>query len=47
MKSPNNAGQPAAEAVVGLAKGNLPSKTRPGLSAGKVRSVRWNEYVRQ
>jgi RNA-directed DNA polymerase len=35
-KLPNNAGQPAAEAVEGrgLAKGNAASKTRPGRSAG-------------
>lgn len=35
-KPPNNAGQPAAEAVEGrgLAKGNAASKTRPGHSAG-------------
>ena len=49
MKSPNKAGQPAAEEAEerGLAKGNLPSKTPPGLSAGKVRPVRWSGYVRQ
>ncbi len=36
-KLPNNAGQPAAEAVEGrgLAKGNAASKTRPGRSAGQ------------
>jgi RNA-directed DNA polymerase len=36
-KLPNNAGQPAAEAVEerGLAKGNAASKTRPGHSAGQ------------
>src|SRR6266508_3625293 len=36
-KPPNNAGQPAAEAVEGrgLAKGNAVSKTRPGHSAGQ------------
>ena len=48
MKSPNKAGQPAAEEVEGrgLAKGNLPSKThlrtqrRPGVHNALVR-VRW------
>ena len=49
MKAPNKAGQPAAEAVEGrgLAKGNPPSKTRPGLSAGTARPERWSEYVRR
>ena len=45
MKAPNKAGQPEAVEGRGLAKGNPPSKTRPGLRAGQVRPVRWSEYV--
>jgi hypothetical protein len=47
VKSPNKVGQPTAEEVEGrgLAKGNLPSKTHPGLSADRVRQVRWSGYV--
>jgi len=48
-KSPNNAGQPAAE---GWREGVWPkgirhSKTRPGHRAGTTRPVRWSGYVKQ
>ena len=48
-KSPNKAGQPAAEGMEGrgLAKGNCDSKTRPGHRAGRARTVRWSGYVKQ
>ena len=46
-KLPNKAVQTAAEEAEGRGwpKGIRASKTRPGLSAGKVRPMRWSKYV--
>ena len=48
-KSPNNAGQPAAEGwrETVWPKGTCHSKTRPGHRAGTTRRARWSGYVKQ
>jgi len=48
-KSPNNAGQLAAEGMEGsgLAKGNLPQQNASRHRAGRTRRVRWSGYVKQ
>ena len=47
LKSPNNAGQPAAEVMEerGPAKGNPPQQNAPRTQAGKARPARWSGYV--
>ena len=49
VKSPNNAGQPAAEGMEGrgLAKGNLPQQNASRTPSRTTRPVRWSGYVKQ